>query len=102
MCKIVGKVKGVNIVMNTIGYRGAKEAKTPLADLRQARMFVVPKAEARKAGLKVGTTVTVKLGNAKIRGTVKPWSRGSKVIIPKEQYPFKKYSTRTLSKYLID
>ena len=102
MCRVKGKVKGVNVVMNTIGYRGSREAKTPLADLRQARMLVVPKSEARKAGLKVGTTVTVKIGNAKIRGTVKPWSRGSKVIVPKEQYPFKKYSTKTLSKYLID
>lgn len=101
MCKVKAKVKGQPVILQTMGYRGKREAKTPLADLRQARTMIVPKSEARKLGLKVGSTVTVKIGNAKIPAKVKRWSKGSKLLVPKEEYPFKKLSTRTLSKYLI-
>ena len=101
MCRVKAKVKGVDIVVNTVGYRGKREAHSPLGDARQARMFIVPKAEARKAGLKTGTSVVVKIGRAKIRGTVKNWSRGSKAIVPAEQYPLKKLSLKTLRRHLI-
>ena len=102
MCRIKVKIKGKNAVVNTLGYRGAREAHTPLGDARQARMFVVPKSEARKLGLKTGTNVVVKVGRAKIRGTVKRWSRGSKIIVPSQQYPLKRVSTSTLRRVLVD
>ncbi|RLE49210.1 MAG: hypothetical protein DRJ18_00235 [Candidatus Methanomethylicota archaeon] len=101
MCRVKAKVKGKPVILQTMGYRGKSEAKTPLADLRQARTMVVPKSEARKIGLKVGSTVTVKIGKAKIPAEVKRWSYGSRLLVPKEEYPFKRLSTKTLSKYLI-
>ena len=101
MCRIKVKIKGKNAVVNTMGYRGAREAHTPLGDARQARMFVVPKSEARKLGLKTGTNIVVKVGRAKIRGTVKRWSRGSRLLLPVSQYPLRNVSPKRLRRALV-
>lgn len=99
MCKVKAKIRGKIKVLQTIGYRGKKEAKTPLADLRQARCFIAPKNQAK--GLKVGKKVTVTVGKKKIKCTVKKWSRGSKLLIPHENYPLKSLSTKTLKKVIV-
>ena len=101
MCRVKVKIKGSPAVVNTLGYRGKREAKTPLADLRQARSILVPKTEARRLNLKVGSTVTVKVGRRKIKAKVRRWSRGSRLLVPQEEYPFKGLSTKTLRKYLV-
>ena len=94
MCRVKAKVKGKSVVLQTIGYRGKREAKTVAGDLRQARAFVAYKKDVRKLGLKLGSTVTVKVGRKKIKAKVKKWSRGSRLLLPSTKFPLKGVSTR--------
>ena len=99
MCKVKAKLKRKQVVLQTIGYRGAREAKTPLADARQARMFIVPKQDAR--GLRVGSTVTVNIAGRKIKCKVRKWSRGSKLLVPTKDYPLKTIPRSRLRRVLV-
>ena len=98
MCKAKAKVKGKNIVVQSIGYRGAKEAKTPAADLRQARAFIVYKKDAK--GLRVGGTVTVTIAGKRVKCKVKRWSRGSRLLLPKQEHPLRDVPAKKLRRAL--
>ena len=99
MCKVKARLKGRTTVLQTIGYRGKREAHSPLADLKQARSFIVYKQDAR--GLSPGSRVTVSIGSRKIPCKVRRWSRGSRLLVPEEEYPLAGLSTSTLSRYLV-
>jgi len=99
MCKVKARLKGRTTVLQTIGYRGKREARSPVADLKQARSFIVYKQDAR--GLSPGSRVTVSIGNRKIPCKVRRWSRGSRLLVPEEEYPLAGLSTSTLSRYLV-
>jgi len=99
MCRVKAKIKRKSVVLQTIGYRGKKEAKTPAADLRQARALILYKKDVKKVGVKVGSTVTVKVGRKKVPCEVKRWSRGSRLLLPKTEYPFK--NIKNPSRYLV-
>ena len=99
MCKVRAKIGRRKVVVQSIGYRGKREAKTPIADLRQARCFIVPKKDAK--GLKVGSTKTVQIGRKKIPCTVKKWSHGSRLLVPKEQYPLRDLSPNTIKRVIV-
>jgi len=99
MCKVKAKLGRRRVLLQTIGYRGKKEAKTPLADARQARAFIVPKKDAK--GLKIGSTRTVVVAGKKIKCTVKKWSRGSRLLLPKSQYPLKNISPKRLKAVVV-
>ena len=98
MCKVKARVKGRKLILQSLGYRGKREAKTEVGDLRQARAFIVYKKDAK--GLKVGSTVTVQIGRKKIKALVKRWSRGSRLLLPKEDRPLKNLSARSLRKVI--
>jgi len=100
MCKVKAKVKRRSVVLQSLGYRGKKEAKTEVGDLRQARAFIAYKKDAKRLGLKIGSEVTVKIGRKKIKAKVKRWSRGSRLLLPKEKYPLKKMKTKTLRRVI--
>ena len=90
MCKVKARIGRTQLVMQTIGYRGKREARTHLGDLHQARALIVYKKDAQKLkGLKVGKTVTVKIGRRKIKAVVKKWSRGSRLLLPTNPNAFK-------------
>ena len=99
MCKVKAKVSRKRVVLQTLGYRGRKEAKTEIGDLRQARSFIVYKKDAK--GLRVGSEVTVKIGRKKIKAEVKRWSRGSRLLVPKEQYPLRNLRSKTLKRVIV-
>jgi len=101
MCKVKAKVRGKAVTLQTIGYRGRRERKSPIADARQARSFIVYKKDVRKLRLKIGSTVTVNVGGKKIKAKVRKWSRGSRLLLPKSQYPLKGLSTRKLKKVVV-
>jgi len=94
MCKVKAKLGRRRVTLQTVGYRGKREAKTPIADARQARFFIVPKSQAK--GLKIGSTRTVVVAGKKIKCKVKKWSRGSKSLWPTSQYPLKNISPKRL------
>ena len=94
MCRVRIRIGRRTIIANTIGYRGKREAHSDLADARQARAFIVPKKDAK--GLKIGSTRTVVVAGKKIKCTVKKWSRGSRLLLPKSQYPLKNISPKRL------
>jgi len=98
MCKVKAKLGRKNVILQTIGYRGKREAKSEIGDLRQARAFIVYKKDAK--GLKVGSTITVKIGRRKIKAIVKRWSRGSKLLLPKEEYPLKNLSAQSIRRVI--
>ena len=87
MCRVYATVKGRRIILQTIGYRGKREARTEFSDLRQARAFIMYKADARALGIKVGSRVTVRVGRRRIVCRVRSWSRGSKLLLPSREYP---------------
>ena len=99
MCKVKANIKRKSVVLQTIGYRGKREGKTPVADLRQARALILSKKDVKKVGVKLGATVTVKVGRKKIPCEVKRWSRGSRLLLPKTEYPFK--NIKSPSRYLV-
>lgn len=99
MCKVRARLKGRRVVLQTLGYRGRREARTDVGDLRQARSFIVYKKDAR--GLKVGSTVTVQVGRKRIRCKVRRWSRGSRLLLPTEPEPFRNFSTRSLRRLIV-
>ena len=94
-------MKRKTVTLQTIGYRGRRERRTPIADARQARAFIVYKADARKLRLRLGSTVTVDVGGKKIRAKVKRWSRGSRLLLPVSQYPLKGVSARKLRRVVV-
>jgi len=94
MCRVRIRIGRRTIIANTIGYRGKREAHSDLADARQARALIVPKAQAK--GLRIGKEVTVRVGRRKFKATVKRWSRGSRMLLPHEQYPLKNISPRVI------
>jgi len=100
MCRVRAKIKRSEVVLNTIGYRGSKEAQTPLADIRQARAFIMRKEDARRLGIRTGSKVTVKIGRARIPTEAKNWSRGSKLLLPKEQYPLR--DIKSVRNYVVE
>jgi len=97
MCKVKAKVKGKEVVLQTIGYRGKREAKSELGDIRQARALIMYKKDAKALRVKEGSRLKVKVlktesghpVNKTVTVTVKKWSKGSKLLLPKEEYPFK-------------
>jgi len=99
MCKAKARVGRRRVVVQTLGYRGKREARTDLGDLKQARSFIVYKDDAK--GLKVGKTVTVTIAGKKVKCKVKRWSRGSRLLLPLTQYPLKKVSTKRLRRALV-
>ena len=102
MCKVQGIVKGKPVVLQTMGYAGKQEAKTPIGDIRQARTLILYKHDAKGLGVKPGSRVTVKVGRKKIPCEAKPWSRGSILLVPqKEKHPFANMSLRSLKKHLV-
>ena len=102
MCKVKGEVKGKPVVLQTMGYAGKREAKTPVGDIRQARTLILYKHDAKGLGVKPGSRVTVKVGRKKIPCEAKRWSRGSILLVPKkEKHPFANMSLRSLKKHLV-
>jgi len=99
MCKAKARVGRRKIVVQTIGYRGRREKRTDLGDLKQARSFIVYKDYAK--GLKVGKTVTATIAGKKIRAKVKRWSRGSRLLLPVSQYPLKNISSKRLRRAIV-
>jgi len=100
MCRVKARVKGKNRILQSLGYRGKREAKTPLGDARQARMFIVPKSQA--GGLRVGSTVTVTIAGRRIKCRVKRWSRGAKLLVPTKEYPLRDIPASRLRRVLVD
>ena len=99
MCKVKARLKGRRVVLQTLGYRGKREARTTVGDLRQARSFIVYKKDAKN--LKVGSTVTVQIGRKRIHCKVRKWARGSRLLLPTEPEPFKRFSTRGLRRLIV-
>jgi len=99
MCKVKAKIGRKTVTLQSLGYRGKKEARTPLGDLRQARMFIIPKSQAR--GLKVGSTQTITIAGKRIRVKVKKWGRGARVLVPSSQRPLGKVSTKRLRRVIV-
>ncbi len=98
MCKIRAKIKGKEIVLQTMGYRGKKEARSDFGDVKQCRSFIVYKADAQRLGLRVGQTVTVTIAGRRLKCKVKKWSRGSRLLLPSKEYPLKDLTRREFSK----
>ena len=106
MCKVKAKVKGKEVVLQTIGYRGKREAKTELGDIRQARALIMYKKDAKTLGVKEGSRLRVRViktesghpVNKTVTVVVKKWSKGSKLLLPKEEYPFKGVGKRKRKK----
>jgi len=99
MCRVAAKVKGRNLVLQTIGYRGKREARSMIGDLRQARAFIVYKEDAK--GLRIGSNVVVTVAGRRIKCKVKRWSRGSKLLLPVKDYPLKNVSTSRLRRVIV-
>jgi len=99
MCKVKAKIGRKKVVLQTIGYRGKKEAKTTIGDLRQARAFIAYKKDSK--GLRVGSTKTVRVAGKKIKVKVKKWSRGSRLLLPKQDRPLKGISAKRLRRAVV-
>ena len=88
MCRVFARVRGREVVLQTMGYRGRREARSEFQDLKQARALIMYKADAKALGIKTGQTITVTVGRRRLRCKVLNWSRGSKLLLPSEEYPF--------------
>ena len=88
MCRVFARVRGREVILQTMGYRGKKEARSEFQDLKQARALIMYKADARALGVRTGQVVTVTVGRRRLRCKVLNWSRGSKLLLPSEEYPF--------------
>jgi len=89
MCRVWARVRRKKVVLQTIGYRGRREAKSEFQDLKQARALIMYKADAEALGVRTGQTITVTVGKRRLRCKVLNWSRGSKLLLPSKEYPFK-------------
>ena len=88
MCRVWARVRRKKVVLQTIGYRGRREAKSEFQDLKQARALIMYKSDAEALGVKTGQTVTVTVGRRRLKCKVLNWSRGSKLLLPSKEYPF--------------
>jgi len=101
VCKVKARVRRKNVVLQTIGARGSREAKTHLGDLRQMRAFIVYKNDVGKLGLRLGSTVTVTVAGKRIKCKVKKWSRGSRLLLPLKDYPLKDVPVSKLKRVMV-
>ncbi len=102
MCKVKARIRGREVVIQTIGYRGKKEAHDDYHDLKQARNFIVYKRDVRGLGLRVGSTVTVRIGSRRVKCKVKKWSRGSRLLVPLKDYPLKELPRKEFKEVHVD
>jgi len=100
MCKVKARLGRKKVVLQTIGYRGRREARTHLGDLKQARAFIVYKKDAR--GLRVGSTRTVVVAGKRIKCRVRRWSRGSRLLVPVSSRPLARVSARRLRRAMAE
>ena len=88
VCRVWARVRRKKVILQTIGYRSKREAKSEFQDLKQARGLIMYKSDAQALGIKTGQTITVTVGRRRLKCKVLNWSRGSKLLLPNKDYPF--------------